>query len=299
VTRSISIPALTVGAALACAGSATAQQFNAVTPSATPYGNPPAVSVAGIDPQLRNTADLTGIVRANGVQVGVVNIMEYNAHGTITDWETPGAKPVDVDNFTFNVSLFDNASRITFQGQTVPLTTRVVRGTEAWDESWAKDGNLNATPADAKLVTVRRIMMWLEPHAFLHAAVFQANKKCPDNSACASLPAPAVGKDATGKVTITANIEGNAYVATLGPDQRPAKIVTTVGGHTYEADYFGYRNGTSLGQEALDKMHNGTYWPSRVTFSVDNQKDLDVIVTAGWTNPYSIYPDPQQLAKEQ
>jgi hypothetical protein len=46
-------------------------------------------------------------------------------------------------------------------------------------------------------------------------------------------------------------------------------------------------------------MHNGTYWPSRVTQEVDGKKVLDVIVSAGWSNPYSIYPDPELLAKSQ
>jgi len=298
VARTIFVAALAVGATAAFAGAASAQTFTAVPAPAIGFGAPPQVSVAGIDPILKNTADLMGIVRANGVNVGVVNILEYNAHGTMTDWETPGAKQVNVDNFTMNLSLFDNASRVTFQGQNVPLTTRVVKGTQAWNEAWTKDNKLTTTPADANVAT-RRILMWLEPHAVIDAAVFAANKKCPDARACADLAAPTVTKGADGKTVIGVTIEVNVYNVTLGPDQRPAKVATTVGGHTYEADYFGFRNGTSLGQEALDKMHNGTYWPSRVTFMIDGTKDLDVIVTAGWTNPYSIYPDPTQLAKEQ
>jgi hypothetical protein len=102
-----------------------------------------------------------------------------------------------------------------------------------------------------------------------------------------------------GKSVINVTVEGNVYKVTLGPDQRPARIETMQGGHTYAANYFGYRNGTSLGQEALDKMHNGTFWPSRVTQEVDGKKVLDVIVSAGWSNPYSIYPDPELLAKAQ
>jgi hypothetical protein len=70
-----------------------------------------------------------------------------------------------------------------------------------------------------------------------------------------------------------------------------------VGGKTIAANYFGYRNGTSLGAEALDKFHNGTYWPSRVTMEIDGTKVLDVLVTAGYSNPYSIYPSPAELAK--
>jgi hypothetical protein len=298
VTRSIFVAALVVGGAAMGAGVASAQDFKPITPPAVGFGAAPFVSVAKIDPTIKNAADLIGIVRTNGTNVGNVNILEYNSHGTMTDWETPGAKPVQLDNYTFNVSLFDSASRVTFQGPGTPQTIRVVKGTQAWNEAWSKDNKLTTTAADAN-VAVRRIMMWLEPHALLHAAVFAANGKCPDNKDCKDLAAPTVSKDANGKTVIGVTIEGNVYKATLGPDQRPASIATTVGGHTYEADYFGYRNGTSLGQEALDKMHNGTYWPSRITESVDGNKVLDVIVSAGWTNPYSIYPDPKQLAAEQ
>jgi len=298
VARSILIASLTVGAAVITAQTASAQKFDPITPPPVAFGAPPNAAVDKIDPKLANVADLLGIRRGGNQAVGNVNILEYNAHGTMTDWENPAAKETTVDNYTFNVSLFDNASRLTFQGANAPLTTRVVKGTRAWDEAWAKDNKLTTKPADAS-VTARRVMMWLEPHAIVHAAVFAANGKCPDNKDCKDLPAPKVVTDAAGKSTIDVTVEGQVYKVTLGPDQRPSRIETTQGGHTYAASYFGYRNGTSLGQEALDKMHNGTYWPSRVTQEVDGKKVLDVIVTAGWSNPYSIYPEPELLAKAQ
>jgi hypothetical protein len=140
--------------------------------------------------------------------------------------------------------------------------------------------------------------MWLEPHAIVHAAAFALGGRCPDNRMCTDLPKPAVAQEG-GKSVFNVTVEGNVYKVTLGPDLRPARVETTVGGKLYAANYFGYRNGTSLGQEALDKMHNGTYWPSRVTMEVGGAKVLDVIVSAGWSNPYSIYPDPDLLAKAQ
>jgi len=298
VARSIFVASLAVGAAFVTAQTASAQKFDPVPAPPVAFGAPPNAAVDKIDPKLANTADLLGIRRGGNQAVGNVNILEYNAHGTMTDWESAGAKEVTVDNYTFNVSVFDNASRLTFQGAGTPLTTRVVKGTRAWDEAWAKDNKLSTKPADAN-VTARRAMMWLEPHAIIHAAVFAANGKCPDNKDCKDLPVPKVATDASGKATIDVTVEGNVYKVTLGPDQRPARIETTQGGHTYAASYFGYRNGTSLGQEALDKMHNGTFWPSRVTQEIDGQKVLDVFVTAGWSNPFSIYPDPEVLAKSQ
>jgi hypothetical protein len=297
VARSIFAASVAVGAVIAGAQLASAQEFKAISPPPVAFGGPPNAATDKIDAQLKNTADLMGLLRGGNLGAGNVNIVEYNAHGTMTDWEASGAKEATLDNYTFNASLFDNAGRVTFQGASTPLTIRVVKGTAAWDESWAKDNKLNTKDAAAN-VTARRIQMWLEPHMMITAAIYAANKKCPNNTACNDLPAPVVGME-NGKVTISTQIEGNTYKATLGPDQRPARIETTVGGHTYAANYFGYRNGTSVGQEALDKMHNGTYWPSRVTEEVDGKKVLDVIVTAGWTNPYTIYPDPAYLAAHQ
>jgi len=297
VARSLFIATLTVGATVVGAQVASAQKFDPVTPPPVAFGAPPAAATDKIDPGLRQTADLLGILRGGNQAAGNVNILEYSAHGVMTDWETAGAKEVQVDNYTFNVSVFDNASRLSFQGPGTPLTIRVVKGTRAWDESWSKDNKLTTKPADAG-VAARRAIMWLEPHAIINAAVYAANGKCPDNKDCKDLPVPKVTQDG-GKSVINVTVEGNVYKVTLGPDQRPARIETTQGGHTYAANYFGFRNGTSLGQEALDKMHNGTYWPSRVTQEVDGKKVLDVIVTAGWSNPYSIYPDPDMLAKSQ
>jgi hypothetical protein len=297
VARSVFVASLTFSAAIVTAQMALAQKFETVAPPPVAFGAPPAAATDKIDPGLRQTADLLGILRGGNQAAGNVNILEYNAHGIMTDWETAGAKEAPVDNYTFNVSLFDNASRVIFQGPNTPLTTRVVKGTRAWDEAWSKDNKLTTKPADAN-VAARRAMMWLEPHAIIHAAVFAANGKCPDNKACTDLPVPKVTQDG-GKSAINVTVEGNVYKVTLGPDQRPARVETTQGGHTYAANYFGYRNGTSLGQEALDKMHNGTFWPSRVTQEVDGKKVLDVIVSAGWSNPYSIYPDPELLAKSQ
>ncbi len=293
--RSMFIATLAVSAVLG-AGVASAQDFKAVPNAPQAFGAPPQATVT--EPTLGKSADLLGIRRTGAQTVGNVNILEFNARGTMTDWETAGAKEITLDNFTFNASIFDNAARITFQGQGTPLTIRVVKGTKAWDESWSKDNKLTTKASDANVAS-RRVIMWLEPHAVVHAAVFAFNGRCPDNRMCADLPKPAVTTGADGKGTFSVTIEGNVYKVTLGPDQRPARVETSVGGKTYAASYFGYRNGTSLGQEALDKMHNGTYWPSRMTLDVGGAKVLDMIITAGWSNPYSIYPDPDLLAKAQ
>jgi hypothetical protein len=294
-------------AVMSIGATASAQTFNKITPPPVGFntcvGNTPGSCIDSpqadtkdLDPAIAKAADLLGLVRTTNLSVGQLNILEYNAQGTMTDWETPGAKPGHVDNYTLNVSFTDNASRLTFQGPNTPMTIRVVKGSRAWDESWTAKNTLATKPADAS-VAIRRIMMWLDPHAVITAAAFAAHGQCADGTTC-SQPKPTV-TTANGQTVISVTIEGNLYKVTLGPDARPAKVETTANGHTYSASYFGYRNGTSLGQEALDKMHNGTYWPSRVTQSIDGMNVLDVIVTAGWSDPYTAYPTPEQLATEQ
>ena len=72
------------------------------------------------------------------------------------------------------------------------------------------------------------------------------------------------------------------------PGGAPKKVVAT---------YSGYRNGQSLGQQALDKFHTGTYWPGRIVHEIDGTKVLDITMTEGWSNPYMIFPEPELLAK--
>src|SRR5438270_10624352 len=87
---------------------AWAQKFDPLPTPPIPFAAPPQVATDKIDPQLKDVADLLGIIRTGGLTVGNMNILEYNAHGVMTDWETPGAKEGQVENYTFNVSLFDN-----------------------------------------------------------------------------------------------------------------------------------------------------------------------------------------------
>ncbi len=258
------------------------------------------VKSTDLDPVLKESTDLMGMIRTANLVVGQLIFLEYNGHGTMTDWENSGASEVTLDKYTLNVSLVDDASRVDFQGPSTDRTIRVVKGDRAWNETWADDGTLKTTPADN--AAIRKVFMWLEPHAALQAASFAWVKRCPDGKQCNDLPQPTIAQE-NGKTVITTQVQGNTYKITLGPDMRPARVETQtmIGGKsmTLASNYFGYRNGQSIGKDALDKMHNGTFWPSRVTQEIDGKKVLDVIVDAGWTNPYTAYPDPESLAQAQ
>jgi hypothetical protein len=119
---------------------------------------------------------------------------------------------------------------------------------------------------------------------------------------------------AGGKTTVSLTINGQAYKGTLDEKGRVGSIETSVklpNGRSgpLVATYTGWRTGetdtndpkdlAAQGPKALDKFSNGTFWPEFIVWTFDGQKVLDLKVTEGWGNPYTIYPDPEQLAKGQ
>ena len=276
---------------------------------ASAQGWGPAVAVKDIDPVIRSAAEVMGMVRTRALVIGQVNLPEFTGKGTMVDLEaaTPG-QPVEISRLSYAIAIHIPASRLDFEGPQTPRTIRVVKNNRAWNEAWNDDKtNLGTTPSDK--AAYRAQLMWLEPHAFLHAAAFASGKKCLDGKACTT---PITIAQENGKAVIDVQVNGQSYKASLGADKRPERIETMItlpGGVSKKivATYSDYRTGeapdagfgTSFGSEALDKYHSGTYWPSRVVHELDGNKVLDITVTAGWANPYQVFPDPELLAKGQ
>jgi hypothetical protein len=269
----------------------------------------PAVAVKDIDPAIRAAAEVLGVVRTRALVIGQVNLPEYVGKGTIVDLEATGAaQPVEVSRYSYAIAIHLQASRLDFEGPQTPRTIRVVKGNRAWNESWNDDKTkLSTSPSNN--ATYRSQLMWLSPHAFVHAAAFASAKKCLDGKACNT---PVKVTQDGGRTAIEIEVNGTTYKATLGADKRPERIeamVTMPGGGSKKltASYADYRTGEkpdagfglAEGKEALDKYHSGTYWPSRVTHEVDGMKVLDLTITEGWANPYVVFPDPELLAKAQ
>jgi len=84
---------------------------------------------------------------------------------------------------------------------------------------------LRTSPSDK--AADRAQMMWVQPHAFLHAAAFASSKKCLDGKAC---NVPVTIAQENGKTTIELQINGHSYKATLGADKRPERIETVLSG---------------------------------------------------------------------
>jgi hypothetical protein len=276
-------------------------------PSPQAWG--PTVAVKDIDPAIRAAAEVLGIVRTRGLVIGQVNLPEFVGKGTMVDLEAAGApRPVEVSRFTYSIALQIPASRLDFEGPQTPRTIRVVKGNRAWNEAWSDDKTkLSTSPSDN--AAYRAQVMWLSPHAFLHAAAFASGKKCLDGKACTT---PVKVAQEGGRTVVDVEVNGLTYKATMGTDKRPERIeamVKTPGGASKKlvASYADYRTGekpdagfgNADGKDALDRFHSGTYWPSRITHELDGMKVLDLMISEGWANPYAVFPDPELLAKAQ
>src|SRR5262249_22162302 len=304
ILKCITAATTVVSVALSVDGASAQQPFQ---PAPQAWG--PAVAVKDIDPAIRAAAEVLGIVRTRALAIGQVNLPEFVGKGTIVDLEATGAaQPVEVSRYTYSIALHLQASRLDFEGPQTPRTIRVVKANRAWNESWSDDKTkLSTSPSNN--AAYRSQLMWLSPHAFLHAAAFASGKKCLDGKACNT---PVKVTQDGGQTTIEIEVSGTTYKATLGADKRPERIeamVTMPGGGTKRlvASYADYRTGEkpdagfglAEGKEALDKYHSGTYWPSRVTHELDGMKVLDLTISEGWANPYVVFPDPELLAKAQ
>jgi hypothetical protein len=277
-------------------------------PGTAAQGWGPNVAAKDIDPTIRAAAEVMGMVRTRALVIGQVNLPEYSGKGAMVDVEaaTPGPA-VEVSRYNYAVAVHVPAARLDFEGPQTPRTIRVVKGNRAWNEAWSDDKTkLSTTPSDK--AGYRGQMMWVQPHAFLHAAAFASGKKCLDGKAC-TIPLRIAQEN--GKAVVELEINGHGYKATMGADKRPEHIETmiTLNGAARKvvATYTDYRTGeapdagfgTSYGQGALDKYHSGTYWPSRVVHEVGGMKVLDLTVAEGWANPYMVFPDPELLARSQ
>jgi hypothetical protein len=274
------------GAALS--GQGALAQF---TPANTGYWGTEIPS-KDIDPVLKEAANALGLIRDSRLVIGQVNLFEYVGHGTMMDAESAN-RPIELSKFSYAVAVQIPASRLDYEAGGA-RTVRVVKKERAWNEE--KPG---INPSPSANAAYRAQLMWLMPHAAIHAAVLASAKKCLDGKAC-EVPLQ-IGKE-DGKTVLNTSVNGVPYKTTLGADNRPERVEATIalpGGATKKVVgiYSGYRNGQSLGQQALDKFHSGTYWPGQIVHEIDGAKVLDITVTEGWSNPYQIFPDPELLAK--
>ena len=279
------------------------------------------VPIKDLDKTIAESASAHGLVRAIAQQIGQMNNYEYVGQGTMVDLEaaTLGAA-VPVSRYVFNAHQQMWASREEIVGADKKRTIRVVKGKRGWDETWYEETSkagpvkkIKTAPVSEAVARLRSELMWLQPQMFLSHAAFAAAKKCmtPEIKACETKWSVATEN---GKSVINVEIEGRAYKGVLDDDKRVGSVETTVnlpsgGAKKIVARYSGYRIGESSdktlanlaawGDKGLDKFHNGVFWPSRVAFELEGKNVLDLTISEGWNNPYTIYPEPELLAQGQ
>jgi len=292
--KAVAKVALLASVAVTGAAMGAPTAFAQYTPANTGFWGT-EIPAKGIDPVIRAAADALGLVRDTRLVIGQVNLLEYVGHGTLVDLEaaTPG-QPIEVSRYAYAVSYHIPASRLDYDGPNGARTVRVVKQDRAWNEE--KPG---INPSPSSNAAFRAQSIWLTPHGAIHAATFASAKKCLDGKDC---DVPIQIAKADGKTVITTSVNGQSYKTTLNSDNRPERVETEIklpGGAPKKivASYSEYRNGHSMGQEALDKFHSGTYWPGRMVQEIDGVKVLDITITEGWSNPYVIFPEPELLAK--
>jgi hypothetical protein len=265
---------------------------------------------------LRNRQLLFGIQPRN-VMVGI---------GTVVDIENPAAPTLQnarweyAPDFRLNAARWDirPGGKITdyATANTADRIIHVVKGDKAWDEKGAP--GLNPTDVTAaNLVTLRRTMLFVSPHAIIRAAGFTSKGLCPTGGTVA---APAKCPDnkvsVEGNKTINLTLYGVNYKVTLDAQNRPGTIETTVNGMPLVATYTGWRDGKGMSggknpgaelvgtnrgdtldelafaTDVLDKYRYGTYYPGRIVETLGGKTVLDVTIMAGYTNKYVVFPDP-------
>ncbi len=277
----------------------------------------PQVQIKDVDKAIGEAAQSMGLVRAILQTIGQMNNYEYVANGSWVDLEAATlGQPQPVSKIVWNVHQQLWASRMQVSGV---AAHRVVKGNRAWDETWFEEKGkagtvkkIRTNPADGA-AKLRAQLVWLEPHAFLSHVAFAANKKCLLTEAKACETKWSKGEE-NGLTTLSVEINGVTYKGTLDAKKRIGSIEAKLdlpsgAGKTVVAKYTQWRAGetdtndpkdrAAQGPKALDKFHNGLYWPEKVVWELDGQKVLDLTVTEGWGNPYTIYPEPELLAKAQ
>ncbi|MEJ1160576.1 hypothetical protein [Prosthecomicrobium sp. N25] len=277
------------------------------------------VAIKDIPRILGEAGTAMGLVRSQQLLIGQVNNYEILGKGTMVDLEAPTlGQPVEVTRYVANVQQQQWASRVDFEGPSVPRKIRVVKGKRAWDESWYDEKTrtgvvqkLRTAPADAA-ATLRGQLVWFEPHSFFTQVAFAAGKRCLTETVKPCTTAHSVTQEG-GKTVMTVEINGVTYKGALDEKKRIGSVEATVslpgGPKLLQATYTGWRTGardtndpkdlSAEGDQALDKFHNGVFWPERITYTIEGRTVLDITVQGGWGNPYTVYPEPELIAKAQ
>lgn len=228
-------------------------------------------------------ADALGMVRTVARRMDSINTVEFSGTGGMRVPQAGGGwTSYDITHATIGMSYYIPAMRWdmtrTESDGSERRTIQVVREDRAWDE---EEPGVNPVPVTGQTAERRR-QIWLTPHGFMRAVV---------EAEAARAGSVRVGS-ASGKTTLTVDVDGTPMTATLNEDNRPERVELTIdhpvlGRTQLAASYTGY----------LDWPILDVYFPSRIVHTLGDEVSLDLTVTEFFQNPYVVFPTPEQLAR--
>ncbi|MGI9258034.1 MAG: hypothetical protein ACR2QQ_04300 [Gammaproteobacteria bacterium] len=222
-------------------------------------------------------ANALGMVRGVTRRMTSINTVQFSGQGTLTvpdadgDWMTYHVTGTTVGVSYAIPAMRWDMTRIGADGE--QRLIRVVRGDRSWNERLP---GVDPTPAPDG-ATNRLRQLWLTPHGVIRAAV--------DNPDATTLGMQA------GQTTLSVDVDGYSFTATLDDNYRPMSVETTIdhpvlGETQLEAAYTDY----------IDWPKLDVFFPSRIVHQLGGETTLDLTVTEFYQNPYVVFPTPEQLS---
>jgi hypothetical protein len=280
------------------------------------------VSTCEVSPLIATAGNALQLVRQRTLVFGQIPRPAVVGWGMAIDYDASAIGPaMNNVRYEYNPDFRIPAAREVIQPEGGDAIVHVIKGNRAWDEG-PQPGFNPVDVASEQSIAMRQARIWLNPHGIIAAAAFTEKGLCPTaRNSPASDPAkcPDHKVSIEGDKTINVTLYGFDYVVTLGEDNRPATISTTVNGVEMVASYASYRDGAGMGGQPtdeeiqryvaagdldslanasgpLDKYRVGLYYPEEFTLTVGGITVLDIDIKQGWTGKYVIFPDPELLA---
>ncbi len=265
------------------------QQFKDVAPG-VPYqaGVPPVTDKnrpKGGAAILRMVEDQMGFIRGAGASetLHAINRMNYGGCGEVVE----DGHTYEVTQYTYGMSLHEDAAREDIQGQgpagKVRLI-RVVRGNEAWDESTPGVGTHSAD----KLARQRQLQLGRTPFGLLNTIVSGA--KWPAIWGGPPSPPPRglapnrikIHDPGHGAVTLQLPVDGVSTKVVLDRNYRPAMVTQRVDHHLIVDRYSDYH----------DINQYGLMIPRHIVETIDGHPHLNLHIVRSEMSDYEVFPAP-------
>ncbi len=213
---------------------------------------------------LRMVEDQMGFIRGAGPAetLHAINRLNYSGCGEIVE----GGHTYEVTQYTYGVSLHEDAAREDIQAEDNVHLIRVVRGNEAWDESTPGVGTHSAD----KLARQRQLQLGRTPFGIVNAIT---------NLSASQIKVHDTGH---GAVTLELPVDGVSTRVVLDRNYRPTTVTQRVDHHLIVDQYSDYH----------DLNQYGLMIPRHVVETIDGHPHLALHVIKSGLATYEVFPAP-------